>query len=65
MKPLTDPVGLRTVGLAARLIDILQGLSTAHTHGAQIATILRAPIGQHSEQSNFMLFKERQHPIVK
>ena len=25
MKPLTDPVGLRTLGLGARVIDILQG----------------------------------------
>jgi transposase-like protein len=50
VKPLADPIGLRTLRLGARVIDVLQGQVQLVLVMLRITAILRAPIGQHSEQ---------------
>jgi hypothetical protein len=48
VKSLTDPIGLRTLRLGARMVDVLQGQVQLVVVMLGITAVFCAPIGQHS-----------------
>ena len=65
VKALADPVGLRTAGLCAAVIDVLDGEVELVFVGLRGAAVLGAPIGQHAGQLDPALVEERHHPIIE
>ena len=49
VKPLTDPVGLRTLCLGARMIDVLQRQIQLILVMLRITAVLGSPVRQHSQ----------------
>jgi hypothetical protein len=65
VEPFTDAVGLRALGLGARVIDVLDREIELVLVPFGIAAILAAAVGQHAQQLNLMAVEERQYPIVQ
>ena len=47
------------------MIDVLNGKIKLVLMMLRIATIFRAPVGQHPAEGNAMAFEERQHTVVQ
>src|SRR6186713_298128 len=65
VEALADAVGLRALCLGPRMIDVLNGKIKLVLMMLRIATIFRAPVGQHPAEGNAMAFEERQHTVVQ
>src|SRR5262249_32605933 len=65
VEALTDAVGLRALGLSARVIDVLDRKVEFVLVSFGVAAILAAAVGQHAQQLDLVLLEERQHPIVE
>src|SRR6266567_3652449 len=61
----TDAVGLRALGLGARVIDVLDRKIELVLVPFGIAAILAAAVGQHAQQLNLMAVEEWQDPVVQ
>src|SRR5438034_1086590 len=61
----TDAVGLRALGLGARVIDVLDREIELVLVPFGIAAILAAAVGQHAQQLNLMAVEEWQDPVVQ
>lgn len=59
MKTFTDAIGLGTLRLSARMIDVLQRQVQLVLVMLRITAVLCAPIRQHAQQRNLKLFEER------
>ena len=65
METLADSVGLRTLGLGAGVINVLNSEIELVVVMLGIAAVLGAAVRQHPAQRDAMLFEERQHPVVQ
>src|SRR5262249_22766491 len=60
VEALTDAVGLRALGLSARVIDVLDRKVEFVFVSFGVAAILAAAVGQHAQQLHIVLLEERQ-----
>src|SRR5262249_47662583 len=58
-------VGLRALGLGARVIDVLDREIQLVLVPFGIATELAAAVGQHAQQLDIVLLEERQHTVIE
>ena len=65
VEALTNTVGLRALGLGARVVDVLDRKIELIFVPLRIAAVLAAAVGQHAQQLDFMAVEERQHPVVE
>src|ERR1700751_3043382 len=65
VEALANAVGLRALGLGARMIDVLDSKVKLVFVSLRVATILAAAVGQYAQKLDIMLFEERQHPIIE
>src|SRR5262245_15426991 len=65
MEAFTDAVGLRALGLGARVIDVLDREIQLVLVPFGIATELAAAVGQHAQQLDIVLLEERQHTVIE
>ena len=65
MEALTDAVGLRALGLGARVIDVLHREVELVFVALRVAAVLAAAIGKHAQQLDIVLIEERQHAVIE
>ena len=65
VEALADAVGLRALGLGARVIDVLDREVELVFVPLRIAAVLAAAVGQHAQQLDVVLLEERDHAIVE
>ena len=65
VEALADAVGLRALGLGARMIDILDRKVELVFVPLRVAAILAAAVGQHPQQLDLLAVEERNDPIVE
>ena len=65
VEALTDAVGLRALGLGARVIDVLHREVELVFVALRVAAVLAAAIGKHAQQLDIVLIEERQHAITE
>jgi hypothetical protein len=61
----TDAVGLRALGLGARVIDVLDRQVEFVFVPLRIAAIFAATVGQHAQQFDVMALEQWQHAVVE
>ena len=64
MEPLDDSIGLRALGLGARVVNVLERQIELVFVMLRIAAIFRAAIGQHAAELHLMGVVERHDAIV-
>jgi hypothetical protein len=65
VEALADAVGLRALGLGARMIDVLDGEVELVFVSFGIAAVLAAAVGQHAQELDIVAVEERDHPIIE
>lgn len=65
VEPLADAVGLGTVGLGPRMVDIINGQVQLIIVPLRPATELGAAVGQYAQQIDPFRLQQRQYPIVE
>jgi len=65
MEPLGDAIGLRALGLGARMVDVLDRQIELIFVVLRVAAIFRAAIGQHAAELHLVGVVERHDPIVE
>src|SRR5262245_46325925 len=61
----TDAVGLRALGLAARVIDVLDREIQLVLVPFGVAAELAAAVSQHAQELDIVLLEERQHTVIE
>jgi hypothetical protein len=64
VEALTDAIGLRALGFGARVIDVLDGEVELKFVSFRVASILTLAVGQHAQQLDIVLLKERYNPVI-
>src|ERR1700756_3635603 len=65
VEALADAVGLRALGLGARMIDVLDCKVKLVFVSLRVATILAAAVSQYAQQLDIALLEQRHHPIIE
>jgi len=65
VEALADAVGLRALGLGARVIDVLDRKVKLVFVSLRAATILAAAVGQYAQKLDIVLLEQRHHPIIE
>src|ERR1700758_2870535 len=65
VKALADAVGLRALGLGARVIDVLDRKVKLVFVSLRVATILAPAVGQYAQKLDIVLLEQRHHPIIE
>src|SRR5262249_31513015 len=65
MEAFTDAVRLRTLGLGARMIDVLDRKIQLVLVPFGIAAELAAAVSQHAQELDIVLLEERQHTVIE
>ena len=65
VEALTNAIGLRALGLGARVVDVFDRKIELIFAPLRIAAVLAAAVSKHSQQLDFMAVEERQHPVVE
>src|SRR5262249_36534608 len=65
MEAFTDAVGLRALGLGARVIDVLDREIELVLVAFGIAAELAAAISQHAQELDIVLLEEWQHSVIE
>ena len=65
MEALANAVGLRALGLGARVIDVLDRKIELIFMPLRVAAVLAAAIGQHADELYVMAFEHRDHTVVE
>ena len=65
MEAFTDAVGLRALGLGARVIDVLDREIQLVFVPFGIAAKLAAAVSQHAQELDVVLLEERQHTVIE
>src|SRR5215475_8315649 len=65
VEALADTVGLRALGLGARVIDVLDRKVKLVFVSLWVATILAAAVGQYAQKLDIVLLEQRYHPIIE
>ena len=63
MHAFDDPLGLRTLPLRARMINVFYGYIQFILMAVRTPPVLRAPIGSEATQRDLLLLEER-HPLI-
>ncbi len=65
MEALADAVGLRALGLGARMINVLDRKVKLVFVSFGIAAEFAAAVGQNAQQFDLVLFEERHHSVIE